>query len=379
MASILDLPHELIDRIVSEFQHDLVNLPPFFQFASYVRRLDMPIMDNFLPSAILPPATLAQLPNVTNLSAHSDPFDFRRLPTGQKSVLAEAASRLTSVEIITDYLWPLPAWAALLNGCPALATLVIKAEAAYLGSWTIPWTVADFAFPMPTPSAPGTLRLRTLRVSGDCKILVPLSAWLIPQGALATLQTLVLDVSYVRKDYSAPDARPALVLAAAPSLRELTLHLDPPMPLTSPDIAAPIRLTSFPRLRVLHLRDGPYADIGASLAWLGAFLQPPSSSPHAHMHPEVSALEALSLDHNMIRRDLLAVPVATWCAIEEALLGGEVDAGGRGKRYPHLRSVTFKVYQKFSFGVPDVFEYFSGTVRERLPRLVERGMLVAGR
>jgi hypothetical protein len=37
----------------------------------------------------------------------------------------------------------------------------------------------------------------------------------------------VLDVTYLTDDYDAPDARPAIVLAAALSLRELTLQLDP--------------------------------------------------------------------------------------------------------------------------------------------------------
>jgi hypothetical protein len=37
----------------------------------------------------------------------------------------------------------------------------------------------------------------------------------------------VLEVKRLTDDYDAPDARPALILAAAPSLRGLTLHLDP--------------------------------------------------------------------------------------------------------------------------------------------------------
>jgi hypothetical protein len=80
---------------------------------------------------------------------------------------------------------------------------------------------------MPAAPVPSTLRLHTLRVAGDRKILVPLGAWLVPQGALAALHTLVLDVTPLTEDYGVPDARPALVLAAAPSLRELTLQLDP--------------------------------------------------------------------------------------------------------------------------------------------------------
>jgi hypothetical protein len=163
------------------------------------------------------------LPNITHLSAHSDPFDFRQLSPSKKLSLADATCRLTTVEIFIDRLWPLPFWASLLNGCPVLATLEVRADPTGWGTWT----AANLTLPMPTSPVPSTLRLHTLRFVCDCKILMPLGAWLVPQGALAALHTLVLDVTYLTDDYDAPDACPALVLAAAPSLHELTLQLDP--------------------------------------------------------------------------------------------------------------------------------------------------------
>ncbi|KAJ6516659.1 hypothetical protein C8R47DRAFT_401906 [Mycena vitilis] len=352
--------------------------------ASYVRFIDIPAIQA-PASALLPPATLAQLPNITHLTTHCDPFGFRHLSPADELVLASAARRLTTVDVLIDRLWTLPVWAALLNGCPALTALTVHAEAS---GWGI-WSAADVALPMPAPREGGTpLRLHTLRVSGDCKILMPLGAWLLPQDALATLHTLVLDVEYLPDDYDATDARPPIVLAAASSLRELTLHLDPPMSLASPSadgssISIPSHL---PHLRTLHLRDGPDADIGDSLAWLGALLQPtpaPSLAPNG-TQPE-SALEHLSIDHSMIRHELLAVPATTWRAIEDALLGDGDDGDGNGYSggargggfmYPHLRTVTFKGYQKFAVGAPEAFAHFSRTVRERLPRLVERGVVV---
>ncbi|KAJ7835006.1 hypothetical protein B0H14DRAFT_3708859 [Mycena olivaceomarginata] len=417
MTSISDLPQELVGQIVSELRGDEPNLrtcalvsrvfvpwtrqylfssvrltaanPYAFRIlveqspdvAAYVRRLDIPLSVDFKHiSPIIPSTTLVQLPNITHLSAHSDPFDFRHLSPSQELSLADAARRLTTVEIFIDRLWPLPA-----NNT----------------GWST-WTSVDVALPMPAAPVPGTLHLHTLRVSGDCKILVPLSAWLVPQGALAALHTLVFDVTYLTDDYDAPDARPGLVLAAAPSLRELTLQLDPPMPLEPLEVGdGPVRLASFPRLRVLNLRDGYDATIDESLAWLAAFLLPPASPSSSSYSPRDadSALEELSFDHSMLRADLLAVPAATWCAIEGGLLGfdadgEEGDAHPHHQPHPHLRTVAFTGYQKLaSYQTPSIFtrrrrrgvqdpdasfEHFSRTVRERLPRLLERGMLVVG-
>ncbi|KAJ6516639.1 hypothetical protein C8R47DRAFT_1205867 [Mycena vitilis] len=410
----MDLPQELLDKIISEFEDDPPNLrtcalisPAFLPWtrqhlfssvrltasnvyafralvefspaaAFYVRSLDIPAIQA-PASALLPPATFAQLPNVTHLTTHCDPFGFRHLSPDDELVLASAARRLTTVDVLIDRLWTLPVWAALLNGCPALTALTVHAEAS---GWGI-WSAADVALPMPAPRESGTpLRLHTLRVSGDCKILMPLGAWLLPQDALATLHTLVLDVEYLPDDYDATDARPPIVLAAAASLRELTLHLDPPMSLASPSAnGSPTAIPShLPHLRTLHLRDGPDADIGDSLAWLGALLQPtPRSSPSLASDSCESALEHLSIDHSMIRHELLAVPATTWGAVEDALLGDGDDVGARGGMYPHLRTVTFKGYQKFAVGAPEAFAHFSRTVRERLPRLVERGVVVVRR
>ncbi|KAJ7828051.1 hypothetical protein B0H14DRAFT_2812695 [Mycena olivaceomarginata] len=239
---------------------------------------------------------------------------------------------------------------------------------------------------MPAASVPGTLRLHSLRVSGDCKILVPLGAWLVPRGALAALYTLVLDVTYLTDDCVAPGSldvqmvvsRSALVLAAAPSLRELTLQLDP---------LAPFRLASFPRLRTLNLHDGYDASIDESLAWLAAFLLPPAS-PSSSVYPPrdtYSAFEELSFNHSMRREDLLAVPAATWRAIEGGLLGFtadgvEGDAHPRHHAHPHLRTrAAMECGRMQDSGADESLAHFSRTVRERLPGLMGWGVLVVGR
>ncbi|KAJ7887314.1 hypothetical protein B0H14DRAFT_2696141 [Mycena olivaceomarginata] len=227
------------------------------------------------------------------------------------------------------------------------------------------------------------------------KILVPLGAWLVPQGALAALHTLVLDVTPLTDDYGAPDTRPALVLAAAPSLRELTLQLDPPMPLEPLEVGdGPVRLASFPRLRALSLRAGYDATINESLAWLAVFLLPSAPSPSCYSPRDTSsAFEELSFDHSMRHGDLLAVPAATWHAIEGGLLGCnadgvEGDAHPHHHPHPHLRTVAFTGYQKHAAmecgrtqdsGADESLEHFSRTVRERLPGLMRRGVLVVGR
>ncbi|KAJ7189170.1 hypothetical protein C8R46DRAFT_1184346 [Mycena filopes] len=443
MVSIADLPQELVDQIVSELEDDPTSLrtcalvaPAFlpssrerlfttvrvtasnlFAFgkliesspavAAYIRRLDVPTTDR---PAVLSVALIALLPNLTHLSSHCDPFDFRHLSHSEARVLEGASARLTSVTVLINRLWPLPAWAAFLNACPALTTLSVHADANGWGTWTAQG-VAELPMPVP-PAGSRALRLHTLAVSGDCKILVPLGAWLLPQRALANLHTLVLSVEYVLDDYTAPDARVPLVRAAAASLRELTLTLDPPMLLTSTPhpLCVP---SSFPHLHTLRLTDGPDAEIGASLAWLGAFLDPGLAHNRGDRGPADSALERITLDHSMVRRDLLAVPAETWRALEEALLGGadaypthrqphrgtDVDELARSfaalsapssassstyiapTAYSALRSLTFTGYQKFSIGggAPDAFEHFSKTVRERLPRLVGRGVVVVRR
>ncbi|KAJ7871707.1 hypothetical protein B0H14DRAFT_2723614 [Mycena olivaceomarginata] len=212
---------------------------------------------------------------------------------------------------------------------------------------------------MPAAPVPSTLRLHTLRVAGDCKILVPLGAWLVPQGALAALHTLVLDVTpygRLRCAGRAPCHRarrhavPARVDFAA---RSTSMPLDP-----VEAGSGPFRLASFPRLRALNLRDGYGATIDASLAWLAGFLLPSTASSFCSSSRDTySALEELSFDHSM-------------------------------HPHLHLRTVAFTGSQKLvamdcgrthDSGADELLAHFSRTVRERLPGLVRRGVLVVGR
>ncbi|KAJ7358224.1 hypothetical protein DFH08DRAFT_953408 [Mycena albidolilacea] len=107
---------------------------------------------------------------------------------------------------------------------------------------------------------------------GDLKILVPLRASLIPQGASAALHTLALDVAYITDDNEPPDAHPALVLAVVPSL--YMLHAE--LAFRSGDAANdPCFLC-----RAVHLCDA--YDAGSAMAitrsspLIGAFLARPS-------------------------------------------------------------------------------------------------------
>jgi hypothetical protein len=147
----------------------------------------------------------------------------------------------------------------------------------------------------------------------------------------------------------------------------------------------------------LNLRDGCDATIDESLAWLAVFLLPSASSSSSVYPPRdtSSAFEELSFAHSMRREDLLAVPAATWRAIEGGLLGCNAD-GVEGDAHPHhhphphphLRTVAFTGYQKRAAmecgrmqdsGADESLEHFSRTVRERLPGLMRRGVLIVGR
>lgn len=86
-----------------------------------------------------------------------------------------------------------------------------------------------------------------------------------------------------------------------------------------------ISIASLPRLRALHLQDKPDTDIGASLQWLGTFLQSPAGP---------GALEEISVDHSVIRHDLLEIPATTWRTLGVALLLPEA----------RFRTLTFKGY-----------------------------------
>ncbi|KAJ7127576.1 hypothetical protein C8R43DRAFT_696848 [Mycena crocata] len=125
------------------------------------------------------------------------------------------------------------------------------------------------------------------------------------------------------------------------------------------------------------------------VTWLALLLQSASSNPTTTM-TSPSALEGISFDHGMVRYALLAVPAATWRAIEAAMLGpseatsffidqssplAHTNASTHATAFPRLRTLIFSGYDKYSFPAPDVFMHFSSTVRERLARLEDKGML----
>lgn len=242
------LPQELVDKVVDEFHNDKRNLRicalisrafvpqvrVHLFFAVILTRENVSSFCSIIASSpaigmcvrrlktvlpaeeLLPPQSVAQMPNLTHLSVRSDPFGLRRLSSGEKIMLVSTLRQLTTARIRIERLWTLPEWAALLNACPSLKYLDIYSEPVLL--------TAQLNMPVPAPgSAP---RLHTLRIAGNFKILSPLADWLIPGGFLTTLHTLAIDDLYI-DDRSAPDPRPPLVLAAAHSIQRLSLGLDP--------------------------------------------------------------------------------------------------------------------------------------------------------
>ncbi|KAJ7627098.1 hypothetical protein FB45DRAFT_1082235 [Roridomyces roridus] len=199
MSSIPDIPQELVAKIVGELRDDLPSLrasglisrsflpwsrlhlffsvrltprnvyafrtlvAPSPDVAMYMRRLDIPSINNDLPSsALLPPESLAQLPNITHLSAHADPFGFRQLSESQRGLLTRGLQHVTTVYIrILNHFWALPEWARVLNGCSNLTELDIHAESTGWAMWN-----AD-ELQMPVAEAQNRPRLHTLRRGCD--------------------------------------------------------------------------------------------------------------------------------------------------------------------------------------------------------------------
>ncbi|KAJ7073056.1 hypothetical protein C8F01DRAFT_1106081 [Mycena amicta] len=287
-------------------------------------------------------------------------------------MLREAVRGLTSIDLRVDKLYPLPYWATLLDHCDDLQTLDVYVDS---NGWAS-WTAEQVLLPIPkqVSTTPSLLRLRSLCAGGDVKILTPLAAWLLPRGALDNVQSLALDVYYLHDDYGSPeeDRRPPLVHAAMGSVKALTLHLDPPMPLKLNQT-----LADFPHLRALHLRDGPDAEFDTSLQWIVAFLTLPSTAQH-------SSLEEITLDHGVLRRDLLAVPGNTWTKLQDALLGPSSSSQSQSSSfttpYPALRTVTFANPHKFSYTHPDsvpaaATAFFEDFVKGKMDRMADYGVL----
>ncbi|KAJ6493185.1 hypothetical protein C8R45DRAFT_1095698 [Mycena sanguinolenta] len=144
MVSILDLPQEVVDKIVGEFKDDKASLricalisPAFipssrqhlfssvqllgcnvhlFQaligssplVTSHVRRLVVSVIPRQSRSTnILAPSTLIQLPNLTHLAVHDDPFGLRNLYGRFRPGLYHATTRARLLAV------PAPAWCAL--------------------------------------------------------------------------------------------------------------------------------------------------------------------------------------------------------------------------------------------------------------------------
>nr|GAT44408.1 predicted protein [Mycena chlorophos] len=339
----------------------------------YIRTLNIPVIGGrFTTGATVGAGTLAKLTAMTRLKAHADPFDFRNLSAWERANLREGVKGLISVELMIDKLYPLPYWATLLDSCSALEHLDVQTDSNGWGMWTS--QEVQIAIPKAEQSLAGRMRLRSLSIAGDVKLLTPLAAWLLPRGALNHLYSLELDVYYLYDEYgnATEDRRLPLVRAVMPNVRELTLHLDPPMPLDS--ASGHISLSAFPQLQTLYMRDGPDAELPLSLTWLASFL----SLPPRTQHP---ALQYITLDHSILRRDLLSVPHATWVALENSLINSDSDAAE--PPLPALKSLTFANPHKFSGNHPDSVPaeervWFEEHVGDRMPRIAEVGVLKFG-
>ncbi|KAJ7189163.1 hypothetical protein C8R46DRAFT_1024336 [Mycena filopes] len=128
--------------------------------------------------------------------------------------------------------------------------------------------------------------------------------------------------------------------------------------------------SSFPRLQTLRLTEGPDAEIGALLAWLAAFLAPAPA-------PNNPSDRSTAADSPIERRCSATRDVD----VDELALSFGTLSTATYTSYPALRTLTFTGYQRFSIGggAPDAFEHFSKTVRERLPKLAGRRVVVVGR
>ncbi|KAJ7818951.1 hypothetical protein B0H14DRAFT_3473405 [Mycena olivaceomarginata] len=185
------------------------------------------------------------------------------------------------------------------------------------------------------PAPPRWLQCDNLRLPRPSFCRLPTVSTILSLHTPARLGQSYNSMKRLTDDYDAPDARPALILAAAPSLRGLTLHLDPrtyvpnraypcaallqtgpnpspprvlasPLwPATSatastrssaPDTLGTIRITSFSGPGALRLRHAYRALITASLAWLAPPLLPAFHWPLSAYVPGPTRRHTLALD-----------------------------------------------------------------------------------
>ncbi|KAF7350774.1 hypothetical protein MSAN_01638600 [Mycena sanguinolenta] len=175
----------------------------------------------------------------------------------------------------------------------------------------------------------GCLWLATLAITAT------VGAWLIPHGALAVLHTLVLDTIFVKHNDLTEDTRVPLVVAVAPSLRELKVILDP----LDPHAALPghITIASFPPRTCLtcSIWNSPPHSTGSSRSF-----SPTPVRTKVHLNISPSSPRASSRYLNVVHaRGALPFPLlAPRSAIASPPPHGH-PWQSRELQHPHSRSV----------------------------------------
>ncbi|KAJ6620218.1 hypothetical protein B0H10DRAFT_1946271 [Mycena sp. CBHHK59/15] len=145
----------------------------------------MPLVALLTVSALLPPESVAQLPNLSHLEVHCDSFDWCRFSVTQLLMLAGATCGLTTIHVVFAWLWGLPLWAMFLNGCMQLRELALLTEPT---GWSM-WSAAEItALQMP----PGCIGCAAAAHSRCIRGLQDTGAAVCMAGALWVL-TLHLD------------------------------------------------------------------------------------------------------------------------------------------------------------------------------------------
>lgn len=335
--------------------------------AKYIQTLQIPFSKY---PAQLSPETFEMLPNLINVSSHGDPFGWRGLYSTQRLCLSTAIRHLTSIEKGLHMPWCLPEWASLLNTCLELTDMTVSADSGA-------WQGADMsALKMPAPSD-GHLQLKLLKISGDPKVITPLTDWLVPAGSVDSLRRLDIDVTYSAIDYDDVDRRPKLVQGAAAFLECLTLHLDPrelsilwhlygilicfeALTLKSP--FHNLTLTDFWRLRSLCLTEGVFAIFSESIAWLSELLATAT---------DTCSLEEIRIHHSVQQKSVLDTRTSDWLIIDQNITSDNM---------PRFQNLTFKCHNNWHIFDEKFIIEFRDNLEHRLPSLHARGFLhVLGR